>query len=106
MTFASLEFFHNRSDFLQQTVGGKLRFSPLERWQVTLAGGRSLDGELLVAALAEWREGHVFGRRTLPEMDLASIACAIQNLWLVARAEGLGEELVFVNAWSNTEVGP
>jgi vitamin B12 transporter len=43
MTFAPLEFFHNRSDFLQQTVGGKLRFSLLERWQVTLAGGRSLD---------------------------------------------------------------
>jgi len=31
-----------------------------------------------------------FGRRTLPEMDLASLACAIQNLWLAARAEGLG----------------
>jgi 5,6-dimethylbenzimidazole synthase len=43
-----------------------------------------------VAALAEGREGHVFGRRTLPEMDLASVACAIQNLWLAARAEGLG----------------
>jgi len=27
---------------------------------------------------------------TLPEMDLASVACAIQNLWLAARAEGLG----------------
>ncbi|WP_022962238.1 5,6-dimethylbenzimidazole synthase [Halopseudomonas pelagia] len=46
--------------------------------------------ELLVAALPEGREQHVFGRRTLPEMDLASIACAIQNLWLAARAEGLG----------------
>jgi 5,6-dimethylbenzimidazole synthase len=32
----------------------------------------------------------VFGRRTLPEMDLASVACAIQNMWLAARAEGLG----------------
>jgi len=47
-------------------------------------------GELLVAALMDGREGHVFGRRTLPEMDLASVACAIQNLWLAARAEGLG----------------
>ena len=47
-------------------------------------------GELLVAALAEGRERHVFGRRTLPEMDLASLACAIQNFWLAARAEGLG----------------
>lgn len=47
-------------------------------------------GELLVVALMDGREQHVFGRRTLPEMDLASAACAIQNMWLAARAEGLG----------------
>ncbi|GLK89837.1 5,6-dimethylbenzimidazole synthase [Pseudomonas turukhanskensis] len=46
--------------------------------------------ELLVIALGDQREAHVFGRRTLPEMDLASVSCAIQNLWLAARAEGLG----------------
>ncbi len=47
-------------------------------------------GELLVMALCEGREAYVLGRRTLPEMDLCSVACAIQNLWLAARAEGLG----------------
>ncbi len=47
-------------------------------------------GELLVVALMDQRERHIFGRRTLPEMDLASVACAIQNMWLAARAEGLG----------------
>lgn len=47
-------------------------------------------GELLVAALMDRREEHIFGRRTLPEMDLASVACAIQNMWLAARAENLG----------------
>jgi 5,6-dimethylbenzimidazole synthase len=47
-------------------------------------------GELLVAALANGREAHVFGRRTMPDMDLASVACAIQNLWLAARAENVG----------------
>ncbi|MGJ7526591.1 5,6-dimethylbenzimidazole synthase [Variovorax sp. GB1P17] len=46
--------------------------------------------ELLVVTLADGREKHVFGRRTLPQMDLASASCAIQNLWLAARAEGLG----------------
>lgn len=46
--------------------------------------------ELWVASLMDRRESHVFGRRTLPEMDLASVACAIQNMWLAARAEGLG----------------
>lgn len=46
--------------------------------------------ELLAVSLADGREQHVFGRRTLPQMDLASASCAIQNLWLAARAEGLG----------------
>jgi 5,6-dimethylbenzimidazole synthase len=46
--------------------------------------------ELFVVALGEGRDSHVFGRRTLPQMDLASVSCAIQNLWLAARAEGLG----------------
>lgn len=46
--------------------------------------------ELLVVALGDDRDKHVFGRRTLPQMDLASVSCAIQNLWLAARAEGLG----------------
>jgi 5,6-dimethylbenzimidazole synthase len=46
--------------------------------------------EVLVAALMDDREKHIFGRRTLPEMDLASLSCAIQNMWLAARAEGLG----------------
>ncbi|ELQ09577.1 nitroreductase [Pseudomonas syringae BRIP39023] len=46
--------------------------------------------EVLVAALMEGREQHIFGRRTLPEMDMASLSCAIQNLWLASRAEGLG----------------
>ncbi|MCI1013084.1 5,6-dimethylbenzimidazole synthase [Herbaspirillum sp. C7C2] len=47
-------------------------------------------GEVLVAALMDHREAHVFGRRTLPQMDLASLSCALQNMWLAARAEGLG----------------
>ena len=46
--------------------------------------------ELLVVALCDDRDRHVFGRRTLPQMDLASVSCAIQNLWLAARSEGLG----------------
>jgi 5,6-dimethylbenzimidazole synthase len=46
--------------------------------------------ELLVVSLCDKRDEHVFGRRTMPEMDLASVACAIQNMWLAARVEGLG----------------
>jgi len=47
-------------------------------------------GEVLVVSLMGDRDKHIFGRRTLPEMDLASVSCAIQNMWLAARAEGLG----------------
>lgn len=75
----------------------------LERQQTATALGERMDAflrlkveglmdaaEVWVVALSEGREQHVFGRRTLPHMDLASTACAIQNLWLAARAEGLG----------------
>ncbi len=47
-------------------------------------------GELIIVALMENRQQYVFGRRTMPDMDLASAACAIQNMWLASRAEGLG----------------
>lgn len=46
--------------------------------------------EVLVVALMDEREPYVFGRRTMPQMDLASASCAIQNFWLAARAEGIG----------------
>jgi 5,6-dimethylbenzimidazole synthase len=52
--------------------------------------GISECAELLVVCLTDARDQFVFGRRTMPEMDLASASCAIQNLWLAARAEGLG----------------
>lgn len=47
-------------------------------------------GEVLVVGLMDGREPYVFGRRTMPQMDLASASCAIQNFWLAARAEGIG----------------
>lgn len=58
--------------------------------------------ELFVVALGEDRERHIFGRRTMPHMDLASVSCAIQNMWLAARAEGLG--LGWVSLFEPTEL--
>ena len=46
--------------------------------------------EIVVVALMDGCDKHIFGKRTLPEMALASAACAIQNMWLAARAEGIG----------------
>jgi len=34
--------------------------------------------------------GHGLGRQTMPETPMYSTVCAIQNLWLAARAEGIG----------------
>lgn len=34
--------------------------------------------------------GHKLGRHTMPETALYSTVCAVQNLWLAARAEGIG----------------
>lgn len=36
------------------------------------------------------RQGHGLGRKTMPETALYSAVCAVQNLWLAARAEGVG----------------
>lgn len=36
------------------------------------------------------REGpHVIGRNSMPETDVYSVVCSIQNLWLAAHAEGI-----------------
>jgi len=33
---------------------------------------------------------HVLGRNTMPQTDIFSVCCAIQNMWLAARAENIG----------------
>ena len=45
----------------------------------------------------------VLGRATFPDTDLWSCACAIQNLWLAARAEGLG--MGWVTLFDPAELG-
>lgn len=45
----------------------------------------------LLAIVLPPDDGTVFGRRSMPrEMAICSAACAVQNLWLAARAENLG----------------
>lgn len=34
--------------------------------------------------------GHSLGRNSMPETSIYSVVCAIQNLWLAARTEGIG----------------
>jgi 5,6-dimethylbenzimidazole synthase len=80
---------HSLVDAERRNTAGALGEREDEFMRLKVEGIREC-AEVLVVALTHDRERHIFGRRTMPEMDLASVACAIQNLWLVARAEGVG----------------
>ena len=45
---------------------------------------------LCVVCDTQNERGHKLGRHTMPETAAYSTVCAIQNLWLAARAEGVG----------------
>jgi 5,6-dimethylbenzimidazole synthase len=55
-----------------------------------LAGLREAPEHLLVCAERDPAEGHGLGRATLSATLRDSAVCAIQNLWLAARAHGVG----------------
>ena len=55
-----------------------------------LAGLREAPVHLLVCMETNPESGHGLGRRTQPETLRDSAVCAIQNLWLTARAKGVG----------------
>jgi nicotinate-nucleotide--dimethylbenzimidazole phosphoribosyltransferase len=55
-----------------------------------LEGIREAPLGIVVACDRRAPAAGVLGRATFPDADLWSCACAIQNLWLAARAEGLG----------------
>ncbi|MDX8384518.1 MAG: 5,6-dimethylbenzimidazole synthase [Ghiorsea sp.] len=66
--------------------------------------GMAHCAELLAVVLAP-DDGTVFGRRTMPaEMALCSTSCAIQNMWLAARAENLG--MGWVSFFKPEDVAP
>ena len=55
-----------------------------------LEGIREAPLGVVVACDRRTPAAGVLGRATFPDADLWSCACAIENLWLAARAEGLG----------------
>jgi len=55
-----------------------------------LEGIREAPYGVVVACDRRAAAAGVLGRATFPDADLWSCACAIENLWLAARAEGLG----------------
>ncbi len=55
-----------------------------------LEGIREAPVGLVVCCDRRARPAGVLGRATFPDADLWSCACAVQNIWLTARAHGLG----------------
>jgi 5,6-dimethylbenzimidazole synthase len=58
--------------------------------RLTLQGILTAPINLCVVCDCDSSRGHSLGRHTMPEAALYSAVCAIQNLWLAARAEGVG----------------
>lgn len=79
--------------FVQANHAAALQY---EGSQATLYRGLKLEGiqeaplNICVTCTRERGGPSVLGRATVPETDLYSTCCAIQNLWLAARAEGIG----------------
>jgi 5,6-dimethylbenzimidazole synthase len=63
----------------------------LERYaRLTLQGILEAPVNICVVCDDDPQRGHGLGRQTMPETARYSTVCAIQNLWLAARVEGLG----------------
>jgi len=58
--------------------------------RLTLQGILTAPINLCVVCDCDSSRGDSLGRHTMPETALYSAVCAIQNLWLAARAEGVG----------------
>ncbi len=68
-----------------------------------LEGIREAPVGVVICCDRRARPSGVLGRATFPDADLWSCACAIQNIWLTARAYGLG--LGWVTLFDPAELG-
>ncbi len=58
--------------------------------KLRLEGIRTAPVNICVVCDESTSRGHGLGRQTMPETARYSTVCAVQNLWLAARVEGLG----------------
>jgi|SRR5580704_9237538 5,6-dimethylbenzimidazole synthase len=58
--------------------------------RLKLEGLLEAPQHLCVLCDEESERGHALGRNSMPETSIYSVVCAIQNLWLAARTEGIG----------------
>jgi 5,6-dimethylbenzimidazole synthase len=82
-----------RDAFLQERVRAAVLFDEPRRSRfLALKLEGILDAALNLCVTCDPARGgpHVLGRSAIPETDVYSTCCAIQNFWLAARAEGIG----------------
>ena len=82
-----------RDAFLQERVRAAALYEEPRRSQfLTLKLEGILDAPLNLCVTCDPTRGgpHVLGRSAVPETDVYSTCCAVQNFWLAARAEGIG----------------
>jgi 5,6-dimethylbenzimidazole synthase len=58
--------------------------------ELKLEGILEAPQNLCILCDAQSERGHGLGRQTMPQTAVYSTVCAVQNLWLAARAEGVG----------------
>ena len=81
------------ADFLQANAEAAALFEGERQAlyaRLKLEGIREAPVNLCITCDRERAGPVVLGRTHIPAMDLYSCVCAVQNLWLAARAEGLG----------------
>ena len=79
--------------FLAANVGAARRFRGKRRLlydRLKLEGIMEAPINLCITCDSRRMGPHVLGRNTIRRTDLYSTCCAVQNLWLAARAEGVG----------------
>jgi 5,6-dimethylbenzimidazole synthase len=81
------DFFETANRRAAESYSGDLaeRYSALK-----LEGILEAPQNLCVLCDQGSERGHGLGRQTMPETAIYSTVCAIQNLWLAARSEGVG----------------
>ena len=81
------EAFRRANANAAQLYAGRLRN---QYESVKLEGILQASINLCVTCEPQNPRGHGLGRQTMPETAQYSAVCAVQNLWLAARAEGVG----------------
>jgi 5,6-dimethylbenzimidazole synthase len=77
-------------DVNQQALAGYEGERQQNYASLKLEGILEAPQNLCIVCDSQSSQGHQLGRRTMPETALYSAVCAVQNLWLAARAEGIG----------------